>query len=257
MPGVAPDFINAALRGTCAVGVLKNTPWVYGGGTTSDRNREVALQNGDLRYVAIQGSGFFLDAATGMLLTAEHVRRDCRKACHSHASTSAKLVICPYLGGELDWTHAWEAEVVAHTGNWDLNDPEVPEQGLAAGMVLTDHVDAAVLRPTRDLITGKPVATPVSIPSTGETITALRISTSPLETNQVLHALGFPTAGGKMTPTPIEGNYSLDDTAPGKATGTFLKFTGAEILPGHSGGPIVTSSGVCVAWTVPAPLPQT
>ena len=275
MSDAASHFIDDALRGTCAIGVIKTEPWracdrcqkkiytvshvghdTHGG--ILDDNREVTLKDGTQRHVRIMGSGFFLDAATGLLLTAEHVRRACREKCNTHA---AKLVVCPYLGGELDWSHAWEAKVVAHTGNWDPNDKrDLPEPGLAAaGMVLTDLVDAALLRPTRELMTGTLVSAPVCIPSTGspvatpstgEAITALRISAAPLKTAQALHALGFPTAGGKMTPTPIHGNYSLDETSPWQAHGKFLKFTGAEILQGHSGGPIVTNSGVCVAWSV-------
>ena len=253
MSETACDFVDAALRGTCAIGVIKTNPW------SIDRNTEIILQDGTHRHAIIMGSGFFLDAATGLLLTAEHVRRDCRKECIKYALQGAKLVVCTYLRDELDWSHAWEAEVVAHTGSWNPSDATVPEPGLAAGMVLPEHVDAALLRPTRELMTGTPVArpvripstgTPVATPSTGEAITTLRIGTAPLKTTQVLYALGFPAAGGKATPTPIQGNYSLDDTSPVKATGTLLKFTGAEILSGHSGGPIVTNSGVCVAWTV-------
>ena len=286
MSDAACDFVDAALRGTCAIGVIKTEPWracgrcqkkmafnSYADGInrhadghvghdtdgTADYNRKVALKDGTPRHVRTMGTGFFLKASTGLLLTAEHVRRDCRAACNRYASEGAKLVVCPYLGGELDWSHAWEAEVVAHTGSWDPSAATVPEPGLAAGMVLPEHVDAALLRPKRELMTGTPVVrpvripstgTPVATPSTGEAITTLRIGTAPLKTTQVLYALGFPAAGGKTTPTPIQGNYSLDDTSPIQATGAFLKFTGAEILPGHSGGPIVTDSGVCVAWSV-------
>ena len=291
----AAPFVDKALHATCAIAVIKSTPWLKPVGmfldelpdavrqtilpsdvkidkaskrrytsinvdgaipedqrTISDRNREVRLPNDDVRHVAIEGSGFFLDASTGLLLTAEHVRRGVRKACNQHASEDAKLVVCPYLGGELDWSNAWEAKVVAHTGNWDPTDTrDLPEPGLAeAGMTLPDLVDAALLRPTKELMTGTPVSTPVRIPGATAEITALKISTAPLKPLQRLNALGFPTAGGKMTPTPIQGNYSLDETAPSQAEGTFFKYTGAEILQGHSGGPIVTDSGVCVAWNV-------
>ena len=284
----ACEFIDAALRGTCAIGVIKTEPWracsrcengvkfnSYADGINRhadghvghdtdgsilDASREVTLKDGTSCHIRIMGSGFFLDAATGLLLTAEHVRRGCREKCNTHASEGAKLVVCPYLGDELEWDHAWEAKVVAHTGNWNPKDKrDLPEPGLAAEMVLTALVDAAMLRPTRELMTGTLVSAPVCIPrtgspvatpSTGEAITALRISTAPLKTLQALLALGFPTKGGKRTPTPIQGNYSHVETDPVQATGTFFKFTGAEILNAHSGGPIVTNSGVCVAWSV-------
>jgi hypothetical protein len=245
MSDATSHFVDEALLGTCAVGVIRTTPW------SRDRNTEIILQDGTHLHAIIMGSGFFLDASTGLLLTAEHVRRDCRKLCNENASKSAKLVVCPYLGGELNWSHAWEAKVVAHTGSWNPTDSrDLPEPGLEAEMVLTDLVDAALLRPKRELMTDTLVSAPVCIPGTGKAITALRISTAPLKTIQNLYALGFPVAGGKMTPTPIDGNYSLVETSPHQATGTFLKFTGAEILPGHSGGPVVTNSGVCVAWNV-------
>lgn len=277
----AAPFIDKALRATCAIAVIKSTQWLEPkflddlpdkvrnaiqlsdertnadgkkfANVTSDRNTEVTLQDGTHRHANIYGSGFFLAASDGLLLTAEHVRRDCRGACITYASEGAKLVVCPYLGDEIDWSNAWGATVVAHTGSWNPTDKQdLPEHGLAAGMVLRDLVDAALLRPTYELMTGKQVSTPVCIPGTNATaeITALPISTAPLKTVQALYALGFPTAGGRMTPTPVPGGYSLDETAPAQAEGTFLKFTGGEILPGHSGGPIVTDSGVCVAWSV-------
>ena len=288
----AGPFIDEALRATCAIAVVKSKPWLGPkllddlpeevrdaipdsevqtsrsgerfAVVTSDRNTEVIFQDGTHRHASIYGSGFFLHAATGLLLTAEHVRRDVRKALNDQpTSEDAKLVVCPYLGGELDWRNAWKAEVVAHTGDWNPNDKRVlPEPGLAARMTLSNYVDAALLRPTHELETGKPVSKPhVRIPgpsSATAEITALPISTeesrkqhgAPLRPNQALHALGFPTAGGKMTPTPIQGNYSLEETSPNQATGTFLKFSGAEILQGHSGGPVVTDSGVCVGWNV-------
>ena len=277
----AGQFVDKALRATCAIAVVKSNPWVdrvyldtlsdaqrrtiqpshertnaagrrfIYAKDTSDRDRKVSLPNGDVRHVAIQGSGLFLEASTGLLLTAEHVRRDCRDDCITYASEYAKLVVCPYLGGELDWCNAWEAEVVAHTGSWDPADKRnLPEPGLAAGMLLRDLVDAALLRPTCELMTGTPVSTPVRIPGATAEITALPISTAPLKTVQALYILGFPTGGGKMTPTPVPAGYSLDETDPAQAEGKFLKITGGEILPGHSGGPIVTDSGVCVAWSV-------
>ena len=128
----ASPFVDKALRATCAIAVVKSNPWLqlkpldelpvavrnaikpgdvrtrnadgkkcaY---VTSDRNTEVTLQDGTHCHANIYGSGFFLDATTGLLLTAEHVRRDVRKACNDwHASENAKLVVCPYLGGELD-----------------------------------------------------------------------------------------------------------------------------------------------------------
>ena len=185
MSDAASHFIDAALRGTCAIGVVKTDPWracsrcqkgvvFYTNGMHADghvghdqvgimdSNREVTLTDGTLRHVRIMGSGFFLDASTGLLLTAEHVRRGARKECIKYASQGAKLVVCPYLGGELDWSHAWEAEVVAHTGSWNPDDKrDLPEPGLAAEMVLTDLVDAALLRPTRELMTGTLVSAPV------------------------------------------------------------------------------------------------
>ena len=277
----AAPFIDKALRATCAIAVIKSTQWLQQksledlpdkvrnaiqpsdvrtradgkkfANVTSDRDTEVTLQDGTHRHAMIFGSGFFLAASDGLLLTAEHVRRDCRDACNTYASEGAKLVVCPYLGDEIDWSNTWEATVVAHTGSFDPTDKrDLPEHGLAAGMVLHDLVDAALLRPTYELMTGRRVSTPVRIPGTNATaeITALPISTVPLKTVQALYALGFPTAGGRMTPTPVPGGYSLDDTAPVESEGTFLKFTGGEILPGHSGGPIVTDSGVCVAWSV-------
>ena len=99
----ASPFVDKALRATCAIAVVKSNPW------DASRNTKVTLQDGTHCHANIYGSGFFLDATTGLLLTAEHVRRDCRHACITYASENAKLVVCPYLGGELDWCNAWEA----------------------------------------------------------------------------------------------------------------------------------------------------
>ena len=101
MSDAACDFVDAALRGTCAIGVVKTSPW------SKDCNTEIVLQDGTYCHAIIMGSGFFLDASTGLLLTAEHVRRACREKCKEYDSEGAKLVVCPYLGGELDWSQAW------------------------------------------------------------------------------------------------------------------------------------------------------
>ena len=62
------------------------------------------------------GSGFFMQRA-GFVMTCEHVRRACRQK--QQQATGARLVVCPYLGegAPLDLRHAWEVDVLAHSGD--------------------------------------------------------------------------------------------------------------------------------------------
>ena len=232
-----------ALRGTVCVGVAFDTAWkTYTNGTAMPC--ATATNSGAQCYVYHYGSGcFFHDS--GLILTCEHVRRACRRDINAHAGV---LVVCPYKGPTttLDWSEAWIAEVVAHTAHWDgtAGEPEDPPVH-----TLPDKDDAAVLRIRKkksSLSTGVPAAQPITVG--GSPLKVLRISETCLQhanhALQELASLGFPPAGGLETATPLLVQFSeiLDDT--------FLKLTGSEMMPGHSGGPLVTMSGVVVGWNV-------
>ena len=191
------------------------------------------------------------------------------------------VVVCPCEGPtrNLDWSKAWKAEVVAHTANWDPRDtssfcrlrvrrgrsfceeheryctvsttdcsPDAPEDASALPPVQTlpDHDDAAVLCIKSSLSTGAAVAQPITVGATP--LKVLHLSETCLQNVnhalQELASLGFPPAGGRQTATPTPVMFS------GNFDATFLKLTGSEMMPGHSGGPLVTMSGVVVGWNV-------
>ena len=133
--------VAEALRGTVCIGVAFGTEWKkYRHGTATAEPMTQAVNGGAPCYVDHYGSGFFFHE-TGLVLTCEHVRQDCRRDINAHAGV---LVVCPYKGPTetLDWSEAWIAEVVAHTANWDgtTGEPEDP-----AVPTLSGHDDAAVL----------------------------------------------------------------------------------------------------------------
>lgn len=259
-----------ALRGTVCVGVAFGTEWKkYRHGTATAEPMTQAVNSGARCYVDHYGSGFFFHE-TGLVLTCEHVRRACRRDINAHAGV---LVVCPYKGPgtTLDWSEAWKAEVVAHTANWNPTDtssfcnlardnhghtyckehkrfcsriedcnPDAPED--PSVRTLPGHDDAAVLRITSSLSTGVDIVRPITVGSSPLKI--LRLSETPLNALQQLASLGFPPVGGSVTPTPIVVRFSE------KFDGTFLKLTGSEMMRGHSGGPLVTRSGVVVGWNV-------
>ena len=107
---------------------------------------------------------------------------------------------------------------------------------------LPGHDDAAVLRITSLLSTGADIVRPIVVG--GSPLKVLRLSETGLKALQQLASLGFPPAGGSDTATPIVVRFSE------KFDGTFLKLTGSEMMGGHSGGPLVTKSGVVVGWNV-------
>eukprot|EP00964_Phaeocystis_antarctica_P091976 scaffold59039_cov65-Phaeocystis_antarctica.AAC.2 len=198
------------------------------------------------------------------------------------AATFGVIVVCPYEGPTttLDWSKAWKAEVVAHTAHWNpgeqpgycqprlavdgrtyctehkrlctLNttdcNPDAPEEASAVPPVATlpGGNDAAVLRIKSSLSTGVSTTLPITVG--GSPLKILRLSETvlddPYDTMQSLASLGFPPGGGLVSATPILVQFSekLDDT--------FLKLTGSEMMPGHSGGPLMTMSSVVVGWNV-------
>ena len=166
------------------------------------------------------------------------------------------MVVCPYRKDTeqpaLDWqTNAWEARCVARTEFWNQSGiygaghfaakPHEKEKPLTGTIVLEkDNADAAVLRVVTHLNTQAPV--PVSNPVTFGTdpIATLRLGDwKSLGPAQELYDLGFPVAGGQ-TPTPTMAWYA--GPLVGDPNGAWLKLQ-ALVMPGDSGGPVVTTSG--------------
>ena len=191
------------------------------------------------------GTGWFC-TATGILCTCEHVRLYCVNKIGNNIS--GRIIACPYLGDgqePIDWRLAWEVEVLAH----------MQRHAEARGApCLADTCDLAVLRPTRELVSGDPVSGNAHVPipgprgqgASGEAITYLQFGhTKMLESlhrdKSRLFCLGFPTDGND-TPTNTEGQYA-------GMTGGWIKYAGL-MLGGHSGGPIINHLAQVVGWNV-------
>ena len=183
------------------------------------------------------------------------------------------MVVCPHRKDPvqiaLDWqSNAWEARCVARTEFWNQSGtfppdhfaakPDEQEKHLAnlwdgestlksataqSTIVLkTDNADAAVLRVVTHLNTQAPVpvSNPVTFGTSSKPIATLRLGDwRSLGPAQELYNLGFPVAGGQ-TPTPTMAWYA--GPLVGDPNGAWLKLQ-ALVMPGDSGGPVVTTSG--------------
>jgi len=218
---------------------------------------------GGITYsVQLAGSGWFFDPR-GLVLSCEHVRQQGRNLLQLNASS--KLVVCPYVGSELNWeAHAWEAQVLSHTEHWDTTITAQSEPATSATVVVSpDNADAAVLRVTRHMLAGLPVANPVMVGASP--IATLRLGDpSTLRDAEEVFILGFPKDRDKdesmpiATPTSTRGSYGNEMS---DSYGRWIKVSGL-MMPGHSGGPLVgircpphggPPMHVVYGWSVRAP----
>lgn len=224
------------------------------------------------------GSGFCIDGR-GVVLTDEHVRSQAQLLITRAAEAGFPggcLVFAAYKGGEIEWERAWVARVLAYTENWEHNwdelrshapDPHVqPLEGFSCPLTLTQrYADVAAICAVRELASSRQVSmrpgSVLRIPAGGGAapgggavpgggVGAVTLGVMPQEISgplvgERLWAVGYPNLGGSK-PMPIECRLvsSIEDTH-----GEWLQIDG-NILPGHSGGPIVNSSGAVVAWVV-------
>ena len=125
-----------ALRATFQVGTVR--PATAGDPNVVTTNRAAPW---NCLSVKKHGSGFFL-RRRGLAITCEHVRREARRA-------GGLLVVCPYTGGQLDWRHAWEVDVLSYTdcGCWG---PGAVYEQTTGAVHLVGDADAAVLHIRRE-----------------------------------------------------------------------------------------------------------
>jgi hypothetical protein len=234
------------------------------------------------------GSGWFFTPCCRLVSTCEHVRNMCREAIDDMGGGNGRLLVWPSLGAgaAINWACAWEVEVVIHTEPHD-GDSHIMHAEPGAVVRLPGPIDLAVLQLTRELVTQQSVVVggasphrPVCVPTTGTALSAaaaavttagasaatsapvassaaiatpvaithLRVDPSPtatLQPFQDLFCYGHPVDGGS-TPTNTKGSF-----AGMSPDGKWVKFAGV-VLEGHSGGPVVTASGMVVGWCVRA-----
>ena len=224
---------------------------------------QVVTSAGKRFRVKAEGSGFFLDKR-GLVFTDEHVRSSCQRqinAASQMGKTGGCILIAAYIGGETDWQNAWKAEVLAHTEDWNSNNAPAPDpDGVVAisqvwmqslhGRDLTSterFADAAILRPVHAFVSAMDVRdqNPLLLLASGAPIKVMPVHATELKPGEGVWALGFPPMGG-ATPTPVRGEISgsYEDEH-----GEWLKLP-INMIPGHSGGPVVDLQGRAVAWNV-------
>ena len=229
-------------------------------GSPLNNSRWIRVQTSvaPMRVLGI-GSGFFFDRR-GYVFTAEHVRglvQHFIKAAADNGFPDGTIVCAPYVGGETDWSLAWKCSVLAYTRDWNTTNAHFPGDPIVPRMnEVRDaselFADAAVLRPTHQFASGAPIQEqdPLMLLPTSQrlepaSVPVMQLAKERPQVGEDLWALGFPQLGGS-SPTPVRGEAS---TTLQDQHGEWLKFA-YNIMPGHSGGPVVNRQGCVVAWIV-------
>ena len=187
-----------------------------------------------------RGTGFFVDRATGLVVTCHHVLLDMNADPAPRGTpANAARVYCLGVGDGDSFEWRYEAEVKAVSVSPMPPKPGQPDHRADQAQ---PWLDLAVLRVTRQrdgALLRYPLAPQLQLGNSDEDAMA---------TSQPLWVLGYGQQLSHVAQTrnTCQGNYA--GRRPDDRTGSCWLMTTADVLAGHSGGPAVDMYGRVVGW---------